>query len=163
MEIRHARPSDIERVVAIYNQTIPQRMATADLEPVSVAQRRGWFHERDPQRRPLYVATGDDDRVLAWLSINDFYGRAAYAATAELGVYVDEAARGQGLGSRLLTHAIGCAPQLGLTTLLAFVFAHNRPSVALFERHAFTPWGQLPRVARLDDREVDLAILGRRV
>jgi L-amino acid N-acyltransferase YncA len=163
MNLRHARPSDIERVVAIYNQTIPQRMATADLEPVTVAHRRAWFHERDPQRRPLYVATSEDGDVRAWLSVNDFYGRAAYAATAELGVYVDEAARGQGLGSQLLAHAIAAAPDLGLTTLLAFVFAHNTPSVALFERHAFTPWGQLPRVAKLDATEVDLTILGRRV
>jgi phosphinothricin acetyltransferase len=163
MEIRHARPSDIERVVAIYNQTIPQRMATADLEPVTVAHRRAWFHERDPKRRPLYVVQGDDGRVLGWLSVNDFYGRAAYAATAEVGVYVDEAARGQGVGRALVEHVIGCAPQLGLSTLLAFVFAHNAPSVKLFERHGFTPWGHLPRVARLDDTLVDLDILGRAV
>jgi L-amino acid N-acyltransferase YncA len=163
MTIRHARPSDIERVVAIYNQTVPQRMATADLEPVTVAHRRAWFHERDPKRRPLWVAQDDDGRVLAWLSVNDFYGRAAYAATAEVGVYVAEEARGQGLGSQLLKHAIECAPTLGLTTLLAFIFAHNRPSIALFERHDFTLWGQLPGVARLDENEVDLTILGRRV
>jgi phosphinothricin acetyltransferase len=163
MEIRHARPSDIERVVAIYNQTIPQRMATADLEPVTVAHRRAWFHERDPKRRPLYVVQGDDGRVLGWLSVNDFYGRAAYAATAEVGVYVDEAARGQGVGRALVEHVIDCAPQLGLSTLLAFVFAHNAPSVKLFERHGFTPWGHLPRVARLDDTLVDLDILGRAV
>lgn len=163
MTIRHARPSDIERVVAIYNQTIPQRMATADLEPVSVEQRRAWFHERDPGRRPLYVAQDDDGALLGWLAVNDFYGRAAYAATAEVGVYVDAAARGHGVGSTLLTHAIAAAPSLGLSTLLAFVFAHNRPSIALFERHGFAAWGELPRVARLDADEVDLTILGRRV
>ncbi len=163
MDIRHARPSDIERVVAIYNQTIPQRMATADLEPVTVAHRRGWFHERDPQRRPLYVVPGADGAVVAWLSVNDFYGRAAYAATAEIGVYVDEAARGQGIGSQLLEHVIGCAPQLGLSTLLAFIFAHNTPSVTLFQRHGFIPWGHLPAVACLDENLVDLDILGRGV
>jgi L-amino acid N-acyltransferase YncA len=77
--IRHARPSDLERVVAIYNQTIPGRLATADLEPVTVEQRRAWFHDRDPARRPLWVAERDGD-VAGWLSVNEFYGRAAYAA-----------------------------------------------------------------------------------
>jgi phosphinothricin acetyltransferase len=163
MQVRHARPGDIERVVAIYNATVPQRTATADLEPVTVEQRRPWFQDRDPGRRPLWVAQDDAGTVLGWLSVNDFYGRAAYAATAELGVYVDAAARGQGVGTTLLRHTIAQAPQLGLTTLLAFVFAHNAPSVALFERHGFAPWGHLPGVARLDEHEVDLSILGRRV
>jgi phosphinothricin acetyltransferase len=52
---------------------------------------------------------------------------------------------------------------MGLETLLAFVFAHNEPSVALFERLGFSRWGHLPRVARLDGVERDVLILGRRV
>ncbi len=47
--------------------------------------------------------------------------------------------------------------------MLAFVFAHNAPSVALFERAGFATWGRLPRVAELDGVERDLAILGRRI
>ena len=160
--LRHARPGDLERVVAIYNQTIAGRMATADLEPVDVEQRRAWFHDRDPARRPLWVAERDG-AVAGWLSVNDFYGRAAYAATAEVGVYVDEEHRRAGVATALLDHAIAQAPRLGLTTLLAFVFAHNGPSIALFERHGFESWGRLPAVARLDDRDADVAILGRRV
>ncbi len=137
-------------------------MATADLEPVSVEQRRAWFHDRDPSRRPIWVAERDGD-VVGWLSVNDFYGRAAYAPTAEVGVYVDERHRRTGVAGALLAHAIAAAPGLGLTTLLAYVFGHNAPSIALFERHGFARWGLLPAVARLDDRDADLAILGRRV
>ena len=47
--------------------------------------------------------------------------------------------------------------------MLAFVFAHNAPSVALFERAGFVRWGLLPQVAELDGVERDLAILGRRL
>ena len=63
----------------------------------------------------------------------------------------------------LLAHAIGQAPRLGLSTFLAFVFGHNVPSLALFERAGFVRWGQLPRVAELDGIERDVVILGRRV
>ena len=160
--IRHARPGDLERVVAIYNQTIAGRTATADLVPVGVEERRAWFHDRDPARRPLWVAERDG-AVAGWLSLNDFYGRAAYAPTAEVGVYVDERARRGGIASALLSHATARAPDLGLSALLAFVFAHNAPSIALFERHGFARWGLLPAVARLDDRDADVAILGRHV
>ena len=53
MRVRDAAPDDLEGIVAIYNGTIPGRMATADLEPTTVEARRRWFDARDPARRPL--------------------------------------------------------------------------------------------------------------
>jgi len=160
--IRHAQIEDLAQIVAIYNSAIPGRMATADTRPVTVASRRPWFDEFDPARRPLWVhATGR--HVEGWLSLRSFYGRPAYAATVETGVYVAPAAQRRGVGRALLEHAIAAAPALRVRTMLAFVFAHNDASIALFERHGFVPWGRLPAVAELDGIERDLAILGLRV
>ena len=162
--IRHAQPADLARIVAIYNASIPGRMATADTEPVTVAARESWFREFDPARRPLWVLTDmSTDAVLGWLSLRSFYGRPAYAATVEVGVYTDPAAQRRGVGKSLLAHALAAAPALRIRTVLAFVFAHNAPSIALFERAGFAAWGRLPRVAELDGIERDLAILGRRI
>jgi L-amino acid N-acyltransferase YncA len=160
--IRDARESDLARIVAIYNEAIPGRRATADTEPVAVASRVTWFRVHTPARRPLWVAERDGE-IVGWLSFQDFYGRPAYGATAEISVYVSASAQRAGVGGRLLARAIEQAPALGLATLVGFVFAHNEPSVALFERHGFARWGHLPRVARLDGVERDLLILGRRV
>jgi len=159
--IRHAKSADLPAIVAIYNASIPGRMATADTKPVTVESRRGWFAEFDPARRPLWVHAGG--RVEGWLSLRSFYGRPAYAATAETGVYVDPAARRRGIGRALLAHAIGQAPGLGIRTLLAFAFAHNDASIRLFEAAGFRRWGFLPCVAELDGIERDLAVLGLRV
>lgn len=71
--------------------------------------------------------------------------------------------RGQGLGRYLLEQAIAHAPKVGVNTLLGFIFGHNAPSLALFERHGFVRWGDLPRVAVLDGIERDLVIVGRRL
>jgi len=160
--IRDAREADLARIVAIYNEAVPGRRATADTEPVSVQSRLPWFHEHSPARRPLWIAERDGVMV-GWLSFQSFYGRPAYAATAEVSVYVSGAAQRGGVGRCLLARAIEHAPRLGLATLLAFVFGHNEPSVRLFEAHGFTRWGHLPRVATLDSREADLLILGRRL
>jgi phosphinothricin acetyltransferase len=103
------------------------------------------------------------DTNLGWLSLRSFYGRPAYAATVEAGVYTAPAAQRRGVGKSLLAHALGAAPSLGIRTVLAFVLAHNAPSVALFEGAGFVTWGRLPRVAELDGVERDLAILGRRI
>lgn len=159
---RLASRSDLERIVEIYNATIPSRRVTADTEPVSVASRVRWFEEHTPGFRPLWVVEADG-RVAAWLSFSSFYGRPAYNKTAEISVYVDEAMRRRGLASYLLTQAIAQAPALEVDTLLGFIFGHNAPSLALFERFGFARWGELPGVAALDGVERDLVIVGRRV
>jgi len=162
LTVRDARGADLPRLVAIYNEAIPGRRSTADTEPVSVESRLPWFHEHTPARRPLWVAERDG-AIVGWLSFQDFYGRPAYGATAELSVYVSSAAQRGGVGRHLLARALERAPALGLATLVGFIFAHNTASVTLFERHGFARWGHLPRVARLDGVERDLLILGRRV
>jgi phosphinothricin acetyltransferase len=163
VSIRHARPDDLPEIVAIYNAAIPARMATADSSPVTVEQRESWFREFTPTLRPLWVYCSAEKLVLGWLSVRSFYGRPAYHATVEVGVYVASSAQRLGVARQLTEHALTHAPSLGIRTLLAFVFSHNRPSIALFERCGFASWGLLPRVAELDGVERDLAILGRRV
>ena len=159
---RGATRSDLPQIVEIYNSTIPSRMVTADTEPVSVESRVRWFEEHTPTLRPLWVVE-DSDRVVAWLSFSSFYGRPAYARTAELSVYVHEAFRKRGLGSYLLTQALAYAPTLKVDTLLGFIFGHNETSLALFQRFGFSRWGELPKVAALDGVERDLIVVGRRV
>jgi phosphinothricin acetyltransferase len=160
--IRHAGPDDLPRVVAIYNASIPGRLATADTSPVTVAERQEWFRGFDPARRPLWVDCGAGDVPMAWLSLRSFYGRPAYAATVEVGVYTAPEALRQGRAAALLGHAIDSMPSLGIRTLVAFVFAHNVPSLRLFERVGCVRWGLLPRVAELDGVERDVVILGFR-
>jgi phosphinothricin acetyltransferase len=137
-------------------------MATADTQPVSVESRTAWFGEHSPERHPLWVAEVDGS-VAAWLGLAAFYGRPAYAHTSEVSLYVHPDQQRRGLGSALLGHAVAQAPPLGIETLLAFIFAHNSPSLVLFSRHAFARWGALPRAAVLDGVRRDLLILGRGV
>jgi L-amino acid N-acyltransferase YncA len=160
--IRDAVERDLPAIVAIYNAAIPGRSATADIEPVTVASRRAWFAEHAPRTRPLWVAAGDDGLV-GWLSFQSFYGRPAYRATAEVSVYVAPDSQRTGVGRRLLSRAIEQSPELGVRTLLGFIFGHNAASLRLFERLGFERWGRLPGVAELDGVERDLVIVGRRI
>jgi L-amino acid N-acyltransferase YncA len=160
--IRDARPADLDAIVAIYNAAIPGRLATADTDPVSVASRREWFAAHGPDHHPCWVLERDG-AIAGWLSFSAFYGRPAYAATAEVSVYVSPSQQRKGVARDLVAAAVARAPGLGVTTLLGFIFGHNEPSLALFERFGFERWGRLPRVARLDGVERDLVIVGRRV
>lgn len=160
--IRDAKFEDLPAIVEIYNASIPSRMATADLEPVSVASRIDWFKTHTPDRRPLWVLEVDD-KIRGWLSFRSFYGRVAYQHTAEIGIYIAPEYQRQGWGDRLLSQAIMLSPNFDLKTLLAFVFAHNQPSLHLFTKHDFLTWGYLPEIAELDGNERDLVILGQKI
>ncbi len=160
--IRDAVESDLDAIVRIYNSSIPGRLATADIEPVSTESRRAWLLDRDPSRYPVWVIERAH-HVIGWLSFNKFYGRAAYNATSEVSIYVDPSAQRAGVASQLLERAFARAGDLGFETLLAFVFAHNEPSVSLCRKFGFQEWGHLPRVAVLDGIERDLLILGKRL
>lgn len=161
---RLARPEDLPAIVEIYNSTVASREVTADTEPVSVASRQQWFDDHDPKRRPLWVIHAvDRAEILGWLSYSNFYGRPAYSGTAEVSIYIAQAARGKGLGQYCLEQAIAFAPQIAVHTLLGFIFGHNVPSLGLFKKFGFETWATLPRVANLDGIERDLIILGKRV
>lgn len=168
--LRHriATLDDLPTIVAIYNSTIASREVTADTEPVTVESRLGWFHDHDPERRPLWVIEAADDgaeppAILGWMSYSNFYGRPAYSGTAEVSIYIAESSRGQGLGRYCLEQAIAFAPKIAVHTLLGFIFGHNAASLGLFAKFGFATWAQLPKVANLDGIERDLIILGKRV
>jgi L-amino acid N-acyltransferase YncA len=160
--IRDATVADLPAIVAIYNSTVPGRMATADTEPVSVESRVPWFHDHNAATRPLWVMD-DGGAVTGWLSFQSFYGRPAYHATAELSIYVHAQRRRAGIARMLLAEAIRRSPSLGLSTLVGYIFGHNEPSLRLFDAFAFQRWGHLPRIAELDGIERDLVIVGRRM
>jgi phosphinothricin acetyltransferase len=159
---RFAQPEDLAAIVRIYNSTIASRQVTADLEEVSVASRQAWFAEHQSKNRPLWVVE-DGKQVIGWMSFSDFKSRAAYDGTVEVSVYLDPAARGQGWGSYCLDLAESYAPQIGVHTLLGYIFGHNTPSLRLFEKFHYQQWAIMPKVALLDGIERDLIIVGKQV
>jgi len=162
MKIRDAVESDLPSIIKIYNAAVATRVATAQLEQVTLKDRRGWLKEHSADRHPFWVLEMDR-QIAGWLTLKPFLPRCAYRGTAEVSVYVDEKFRRRGVGRTLLGEAIARASSLKINAMVGLIFAHNEPSLKLFERLGFEKWGLLPRVARLDDIERDLTIMGRPV
>ena len=161
-EFRLATEQDLEKIVHTYNASIPKRMATADLETVSVESKREWFREHSAEARPIWIVLYNSEYA-GWMSFSSFYGRPAYQATAELSVYLEENMQGKGLGKDCLNFAIRFAPKIGVHTLLGFIFAHNTISLKLFYSSGFEQWALLPAVADMDGQKRDLIIVGRKI
>ncbi|WP_338449411.1 N-acetyltransferase family protein [Niallia oryzisoli] len=159
---KDASIEDLPIIVDIYNSTVPGRMVTADTEPVSINDRLDWFHEHNPDKRPLWVVQYEGE-ICGWVSLQSFYGRPAYQATAEISIYLHEEFRGKGLGKKILTKVIEECPKFEVDTLLGFIFGHNKPSLTLFSSFGFEKWAHFPEVATLDGVKRDLIILGRKI
>jgi phosphinothricin acetyltransferase len=157
-----ATDKDLPRIVDIYNSTVPTRLATADIEPVSVESKRAWFNNHVPGKRPIMVERIGGE-VAAWISFESFYGRPAYDRTAEISIYIAPEYRRQGLGKRLLKESLDMTPELGIRSVVAYIFSHNEGSIRLFRSFGFETWGVLPDIAEMDGKRYSLSILGKHV
>ena len=81
---------------------------------------------------------------------------------AEVSVYVSEAARGQGLGSKILEGLIAFAEANDLWTLQASIFPENAGSLRLHEKHEFVKVGRRQAIGKLNGTWRDEYLLERR-
>jgi phosphinothricin acetyltransferase len=158
MILRDAAEADLPAIIEIYNAATATRTSTALFDPVSVEERLPWFHRHSPNEFPLWVA-----QIAGWLSFHEFIRRPAYRGAVEISVYVHQDFRRRGIGRALLEKAIADAPRLKARALLGYVLGHNAASLALFESAGFERWGRLPRLARFENAERDLVIVGRHI
>lgn len=160
--IRLAAIDDLPRIVEIYNQSVAGKQATADLQPVSVVDRQAWF-DAHTGNRPLVVAQNSLDEIVGWGSLSDLYARPAYHISTEISIYVADEAKGQGVGKALVNYLIQVAPSCGVQQVVALIFAHNTPSLAMFGKLGFEPWGKFKQVCDMNGFIADVVILGKSV
>lgn len=161
LTFRYATIAELPWVVDVYNSIVAGRMVTADTDPVTVESRVAWFEAHD-EKHPLWIVE-EKGEAAGWVSLQKFYGRPAYDITAEISIYLHERTRGRGLGKQVLQIAIEKSAALGIENLLGFVFAHNIPSMKLFEKAGFAHWADMPGIALLDGAYRTLIILGKKI
>lgn len=156
--IRPARDADADAIAAIYNQGIASRAATFETVARTAADLLPRIRDT---RWPLLVACDRDGRVSAWAGLGEYRARACYAGIAEFSIYVDAAARGGGIGRRLLAALLEAARAAGCWKLVSRVFPENAASRALCRAGGFREVGVYERHARLDGRWRDVVIVER--
>ena len=173
--VQRAKKEDLPTILAIYNQSIAAKQATANLTPVTCAERQDWFDEHlNSATRPIYIvrAVVEDAEVsveetvspiVAWGSFSDLYTRPAYHISTEISIYLHQEYHGQKLGSLLTRWMLTQAPSWGIHNVVALIFAHNQPSLGLFRKLGFEQWGYMPKVCDMEGFIADVVMLGKAV
>jgi len=137
MSIRPVRNDDFDAIAAITNHYIATSAIHFGYEPVSAAElRASWVtHPKHP-----YLV---DDRggIVAYAKAGPWRERAAYAWTAEVGIYVADGARGRGIGLPLYAALLDACTAAGFRSAVAGITMPNDASVALHARLGFESVG----------------------
>jgi phosphinothricin acetyltransferase len=157
LAVRGACRDDCAAIGGIYNAAIAERGSTFETEPRSEDDFGGRVGDA---RFPLLVAAVGGG-VVGWAGLAPYSARPCYAGIGECSVYVDAAARGQGIGSAL-TEALAVASEdSGFHKMIAKLFPDNVACLRLVERCGFAPVGLHRRHGRLDGTWRDVLVVER--
>jgi L-amino acid N-acyltransferase YncA len=118
-----------------------------------------WDAEHLPEHRFVAVEGGE---VLGWVAAIPTSGRCVYAGVVEHSVYVHPAARGRGIGARLLAALIDSTEKAGIWTIESGVFPENEASLAVHRAAGFRTVGIRERIGRRDGAWRDVVLIERR-
>ena len=147
--IRKAEAKDVPRLMDIYNYEVLHGTATFDIHPKDLSERMAWFQEHQEKNHPLIVAEMEDGRLAGYASLSSYREKEAYAATAELSVYIAVECRGKGGASALIQEILRLAKEeTDLYTVISVITAGNEASLHLHEKFGFTCCGTMKDVGK---------------
>jgi L-amino acid N-acyltransferase YncA len=165
IEITAMAPAHAAAVLDIYQAGIDEGNATFE------TRSPGWsafVAGKLPGHRYVAVTTASvgysrpGASVLGWAVVSAVSSRSACAGVVEDAVYVHPAARGRGIGRRLLDALIASTEAAGIWTIQAGVFPENTASLALHRAAGFRVVGTRERLGRHHGHWRDVVLIERR-
>jgi phosphinothricin acetyltransferase len=158
--IRDAAPADLPAITALYGREVLTGTASFELEPPSLADMTARFEAVRARGLP-WLAAEIDGAFAGYAYASPFRPRPAYRYGVEGSIYVEEAARGQGVGRDLLTTLVERVREMGLRHVIGAISdsATSEASIALHERIGFKRVGRYAGVGWKFDRWLDVHLL----
>jgi phosphinothricin acetyltransferase len=150
------KPEDWKQVRAIYEEGIATGNATFE----TCSPEWDVWDSKHLGTCRLVARRGDE--IVGWAALSHVSSRAAYRGVAEVSVYVGESAKGQGIGSELLSALIEASEIAGIWTVQAGIFSENVASLALHEKHGFRTVGIREKIGCLNGQWRDVVLMERR-
>ena len=144
--IRPSTDADLPAITAIYRHHVLHGTGTFEIDPPSEADMAARRADVLGRNLPWLVAEKDGE-VLGFAYANWFKPRPAYRFSAEDSIYVADAARGMGVGRKLLAELAVQAEAVGVRKLLAVIGdSANAGSIGLHRVLGFTDVGVMRSV-----------------
>ncbi|WP_068081220.1 GNAT family N-acetyltransferase [Polycladidibacter stylochi] len=159
MSIRFAIPSDLEAISKLHNESVRNLDALWTETPETFEERVAWYEEKQRLALPILIAEDKNGAFLGYAYYGSFRGRSGYNKTVEHSIYLEDRARGKGIGSQLLSRLIEIARQQGYHVMVGAIESKNEQSIALHLKHGFEISGTLPEVGQKYGRWLSLTLM----
>jgi L-amino acid N-acyltransferase YncA len=156
MEIIEMNSDHWPQVKAIYENGIATGNATFQ---TSAPEWEEWDNAHVKFCRLVAI---ENKKVLGWAALTAVSGRCVYAGVGEVSVYVDETARGNGIGKALLEELIKVSEQHNFWTLQAGIFPENVASIKIHQSTGFRIIGTRQKIGHMNGTWRDTILLERR-
>jgi len=157
MEIRPATTADADAIRAIYNFEVENSTSTFDMVPRSRSEQVDYIEQRSGAHGVLVAEI--DGTVVGFGALSSYRHRCAYNTTVENSIYVDQSARGMGVGKALLVALIELGQERGFHTIVAYIAGVEGPSVALHRSCGFRIVGVQQEVGRKFGNWLDVTVM----
>lgn len=159
--LRPSTPEDLPAIQRIYAWNVSHGTGTFELDPPSLDEMTRRREDVLSKGLPWLVAERDG-QVLGYAYANHFRPRPAYRFSLEDSIYLDPAARGQGLGRRLLEKLIRRCEAAGARQMFAVIGdSANAGSLGLHRACGFEEVGVMRSAGWKFDAWRDVVIMQR--
>jgi L-amino acid N-acyltransferase len=156
--IRTATLEDACSIAAVYSESILARNATMVLDPVS-CEKMGEHIRSLHERESMIVATAKGGQVAGWGIVKFYSDRPGYASACETSLFVDAAFRNQGVGNAIQAELVQRARKAAFHHIVVKIWAQNKTSIALHEKHGFEMVGIQKEIGHVDQKWIDVAVM----
>ncbi|WP_234196181.1 GNAT family N-acetyltransferase [Pseudacidovorax sp. NFM-22] len=142
LTIRPSRDEDLAAITAIYAHHVLNGTGTFETDAPTQADMSNRRADVLAKGLPYLVAENEAGEVLGFAYCNWFKPRPAYRYSAEDSIYIADAARGMGVGARLLEALVAAAQAAGVRKLIAVIGdSANAGSVGVHRKLGFVEVG----------------------
>lgn len=158
--LRDADEGDLAAITALYGREVRGGTATFETTPPTLAEMAGRFAAVKRHGLPWVVAE-IDGRFAGYAYASPFRPRPAYRYGVEGSIYVEEDARGHGVGRALLVAMIEQARALGLRHVIGAISDSDTSaaSIALHRSLGFREAGVYRQVGWKFERWLDVTLM----
>jgi phosphinothricin acetyltransferase len=157
VKVRLAEFDDAASVRRIYNHEVENSTVTFDLVPRSLEEQQDWLLQRAGAFGVLVAEM--DGQVVGFASLSEYRTRPAYRTTVEDSIYVDQSARGNGVGSALLRELVELARARGFHSMIGRIVGGHEASIAMHQAAGFEIVGTEREVGRKFGRWLDVVLV----
>ena len=161
LTIRPSTAADVPAIARIYGHAVLHGTGTFETEVPGLDEMARRRDDVLAKNLPWLVAE-QADGMLGYAYANPFRPRLAYRFCLEDSIYLDEAARGRGIGRLLLAELIACCEAGGARRMLAVIGdGANAGSIAVHAACGFEPCGRFEQVGWKFGRWLDVVLMQR--